>query len=94
MCLHSSHQEGIDFIERVDDTQEVAWIALGKDGEDVANCWFDQVLQLRLRCQFEKGWMEGDRRRMVGKRWGRRMLGRPWLGYFPDQQDPQLRESV
>jgi hypothetical protein len=36
MPLYEQHYHRVDFIEGVEDGEEVAWVAVGGDGEEVA----------------------------------------------------------
>ena len=58
VALHDQHEQRVDFIEGVEDGQEVAWVAWCGDGEEVAQRWGEQGGELLLGEELEEGGFE------------------------------------
>ena len=58
VALHEKGEEGIELIEGVEGTEEVAWVAVGGDGEEVAEGGGDERGELLFAEEFKKGGFE------------------------------------
>jgi len=53
--LHEEHEQGVELVEGVEDPEEVAWMAVGGDGEEVAQGGRDEGCELSFGEEFEEG---------------------------------------
>jgi hypothetical protein len=53
VALHQEHNESVDFIEGVEYGEQVAWVAVRGDGEDVTDRGREKSSELLLRKHLE-----------------------------------------
>lgn len=58
MALHEEHKQRVRLIEGIQDREEIAWVAVRGDGEEVAERWREEGGELLLGEDFEEGGFE------------------------------------
>lgn len=55
VALDEQHEQGVELIIAVEDVDEVPRVALGEDGQYVADGWLEEVAELRFGEELEEG---------------------------------------